>query len=80
MEFLLLFPNKNVFEVLGLSIFLALCDFFNLPRLLYPDIEDKDGNTLLGLAVQANCFQIVDYLLNAGADLNISNVRIYLFF
>ena len=45
-----------------------------------PDIEDKDGNTLLSLAVQANCFQIVDYLLNAGADLNISNVRIYLFF
>ena len=45
-----------------------------------PDIEDKDGNTLLSLAVQANCFQIVDYLLNAGADLNISNVRIYLYF
>ena len=53
---------------------------------LSPNIQDKNGNTLLSLAVQSNSFQISNYLLNAGADPNISNVRIiklnfnYLFF
>ena len=41
-----------------------------------PDIIDKNGDSLLNLAVQANNFQIVDFLLNEGADPNISNVRI----
>ena len=45
-----------------------------------PDIIDKNGDSLLNLAVQANNFQIVDFLLNEGADPNISNVRIYLIF
>jgi hypothetical protein len=53
---------------------------------LSPNIQDKNGNTLLSLAVQSNSFQIANYLLNVGADPNISNVRIiklnfnYLFF
>ena len=53
---------------------------------LTPNLQDKNGNTLLSLAVQSNSFQISNYLLNAGADPNISNVRIiklnfnYLFF
>ncbi len=40
---------------------------------LHPDICDENGNSLLCLAVQANCFQIVDYLLNIGANPNIKN-------
>ena len=40
---------------------------------LHPDICDENGNSLLCLAVQANCFQIVDYLLNLGANPNIKN-------
>ena len=53
---------------------------------LSPNLQDKNGNTLLSLAVQSNSFQISNYLLNSGADPNISNVRIiklnfnYLFF
>ena len=38
-----------------------------------PEIKDKDGNTLLNLAVQSNCFQIVNYLLNVGATPNTKN-------
>ena len=41
-----------------------------------PNLIDKHGNTLLSLSVQSNCFQITNYLLNSGADPNISNVRI----
>jgi hypothetical protein len=40
---------------------------------LHPDICDENGNSLLCLAVQGNCFQIVDYLLNIGANPNIKN-------
>ena len=38
-----------------------------------PEIKDKDGNSLLNLAVQSNCFQIVNYLLNVGANPNCNN-------
>ena len=38
-----------------------------------PDIRDSEGNSLLSLAVQSNSFQIVNYLLNAGATPNIGN-------
>ena len=44
-----------------------------------PNLSDKHGNTLLSLSVQSNCFQITNYLLNSGADPNISNVKIYFF-
>ena len=48
-----------------------------------PNTTDKHGNTLLSIAIQANSFQIANYLLNSGADPNISNVKyifiIYLF-
>ena len=40
---------------------------------LHPDICDENGNSLLCLAVQGNCFQIVDYLLNLGANPNLKN-------
>ena len=38
-----------------------------------PETKDKDGNSLLNLAVQSNSFQIVDYLLNVGASPNTQN-------
>ena len=42
-----------------------------------PNLQDKKGNTLLSLAVQSNCFQIVNFLLNSGANPNISNVKFF---
>ena len=36
-----------------------------------PDIKDSEGNSLLSIAVQSNSFQIVNYLLNVGANPNI---------
>ena len=36
-----------------------------------PDMKDQNGNSLLGIAVQSNSFQIANYLLNIGADPNI---------
>ena len=38
-----------------------------------PDLTDNDGNSLLSLAVQSNSFQIVNYLINAGASVNTQN-------
>lgn len=42
--------------------------------LIDPGIKDYEGNSLLSLAVQCNCFQIVNFLLNMGADPNELNV------
>ena len=38
-----------------------------------PDTIDSNGNSFLSLAVQSNCFQIVNYLLNIGANVNTQN-------
>ena len=38
-----------------------------------PDTFDKDGNSLLSLAVQSNTFLIVNYLINHGASVNTQN-------
>jgi hypothetical protein len=46
---------------------------------LSPEIIDSKGNTLLSLAVQCNCYSIVDYLLNKGAMVNVQNVKIYFY-
>ena len=44
-----------------------------------PNLHDQKGNTLLSLAVQSNCFQIVNFLLHSGADPNLGNVTIILY-
>ena len=75
---------KNELEKLVYSIkdsnfsqFKTIIEQFAIP----PNTTDKHGNTLLSIAIQANSFQIANYLLNAGADPNISNViYIYKFF
>ena len=57
--------------------FKTIFEQFSVP----PNTTDKHGNTLLSIAIQSNSFQIANYLLNAGADPNISNViYIYKFF
>ena len=38
-----------------------------------PDTFDKEGNSLLSLAVQSNSFLIVNYLINCGASVNTQN-------
>ena len=37
---------------------------------------DEEGNTLLNVAVQCNSFNIANYLINTGANVNTQNVRI----
>ena len=54
--------------------FKTIFEQFSVP----PNTTDKHGNTLLSIAIQSNSFQIANYLLNAGADPNISNV-IYIY-
>lgn len=39
---------------------------------------DEENNSLLNLAVQCNCPEIVEFLLCKGADPNLQNVRIRL--
>ena len=42
---------------------------------LYPEISDEDNNSLLNLAIQSNNFEIAEYLLSVGADVNSQNVK-----
>ena len=47
-----------------------------------PNAKDKDGNSLLSLAVKSSCLEIVDFLLEEKANPNLQNVSkyyIYLF-
>ena len=41
-----------------------------------PNAKDKDGNSLLSLAVKSSCLEIVDFLLEEKANPNLQNVRI----
>ena len=42
---------------------------------LSPNLKDKDGNSLLSLAVKTNYIPLVKYLLNAGANVNSQNLK-----
>jgi hypothetical protein len=39
---------------------------------------DDEGNTLLNLATQCNSFNIANYLINSGANVNTQNVKYYI--
>ena len=39
------------------------------------DSIDDNGNSLLTIAVQCSAYEIAEYLLNVGADVNSQNVR-----
>ena len=40
-----------------------------------PDLSSEDGNTLLHLAVQSDGLDVVDLLLNLGANPSIKNLK-----
>ncbi len=42
------------------------------------DTINENGNSLLSFAVQCNCYDICEYLLNMGADVNSQNVTLFL--
>jgi hypothetical protein len=44
-----------------------------------PNAIDKDGNSLLSLAVKSSCLEIVNFLLGEKANPNLQNVSIYKF-
>ena len=44
-----------------------------------PNAIDKDGNSLLSLAVKSSCLPIVNFLLNEKANPNLQNVRFILY-
>jgi ankyrin repeat protein len=39
------------------------------------DCTDKNSNSLINLAVQCGNYEIVSYLINLGADVNLQNVN-----
>ena len=43
-----------------------------------PNAIDKDGNSLLSLAVKSSCLEIVDFLLEEKANPNLQNVSIFI--
>ena len=44
-----------------------------------PNAIDKDGNSLLSLAVKSSCLEIVNFLLDEKANPNLQNVSIYIY-
>ena len=42
-----------------------------------PNAIDKEGNSLLSLAVKSSCTEIVNFLLDEKANPNLQNVNIY---
>lgn len=55
------------------------CDFNSFREFYYqckqgPNVRDKDGNTLLSLAVKSFCLDIVNFLLDEKANPNLGNV------
>ena len=43
-----------------------------------PNAIDKEGNSLLSLAVKSSCTEIVNFLLDEKANPNLQNVNIYI--
>lgn len=43
---------------------------------IYCEIRDEDNNSLLNLAVQSNNYEIAEYLISYGANVNSQNVKI----
>ena len=43
-----------------------------------PNAKDKDGNSLLSLAVKSSCLEIVKFLLDEKANPNLQNVSLYI--
>jgi hypothetical protein len=44
-----------------------------------PNAIDKDGNSLLSLAVKSSCLEIVNFLLDEKANPNLQNVSLYMY-
>lgn len=69
--------NENTMD--KIIFYIKDCSFAEFKELLEKtkvDIEnkDEDGNNLLNHAAQANSYNICEYLLNYGADINTQNV------
>jgi len=54
------------------------CDFAGVTDLIASgtlvETRDHEGNTLLKYAVEAECDQLIDFLINAGADINARSI------
>jgi ankyrin repeat protein len=43
---------------------------------IFCEMQDEDNNSLLNLAVQSNNYEIAEYLISVGADVNSQNVNL----
>jgi ankyrin repeat protein len=70
--------NKIIFYVKD-NCFVKFKELFERTKV---DIEykDTDGNTLLNHSSQADSYEISEYLMNYGADLNTQNVKFYFYY
>ena len=64
--------NDSIFFYIKDRNFPGFKNFFEKFK-INPDLTDKNGNSLLILAVKSNCFQIVNYLINKGSSVNFQN-------
>ena len=64
--------NDSIFFYIKDRNFPDFKNFFEKFK-INPDLTDKNGNSLLILAVKSNCFQIVNYLINKGSSVNFQN-------
>jgi hypothetical protein len=68
---------KNPFITLCFYIkdanYQKFCEIFEKNKIGINSV-DEDNNSLLNLAVQCNCYEIAQYVLNCGCDPNLQNV------
>jgi ankyrin repeat protein len=67
-------PIQNLFFYIKDDNFQKFKEILDKKKLPLEEV-DEEGNTLLNLAVQCNSYNIVNFLINNGANVNTQNVN-----
>ena len=79
------YNHKNKGNIKSLTSSIKDCNYDSFVKFYRacncgPNAIDKDGNSLLSLAVKSSCLEIVEFLLEEKANPNLQNVSIFLKF
>ena len=78
------YNHKNKGNIKSLTSSIKDCNYDSFVKFYRnckcgPNAKDKDGNSLLSLAVKSSCLEIVNFLLEEKANPNLQNVSKYIF-
>ena len=77
------YNHKNKGNINSLTSSIKDCNYVSFVKFYRacncgPNAKDKDGNSLLSLAVKSSCLEIVKFLLDEKANPNLQNVSLYI--